>query len=434
MAKTNTKPRAYAGKTHEGARSRREDPIAALERVLNAHMLWEDTFYIDGKTNADVLDAAVEKAIAHDGPGTWDVIVRARTIHNIRHASLKAAVSFAKAGGPGARSLITAVVQRADEMAEVLAMAGAKKAPHAVMKGVRDAFAKFDEYQFGKYKGEKNAITLRDAVFLSHPSPKDNPLIQKIVDQTLATPETWEVGLSAGGDKRIVFETLLGENKLGAMALLRNLRNMRDAGVNPKLVKEALEAANWRRVLPFRFLSAAKNAPGFEKALDVAFASAVSHSDPLPGSTAVLVDTSGSMGGIISAKSTVRLVEAGAALAAAINGDQVDLYEWADRTERVPNWQSLSTALSIRTGKVGHGTNVGQALAYANAQGDYDRIIVVGDMQFNDRTIPALKAGQRGYTINLAPYENMGLMQGKWMNLTGFSAATLKFIASTERG
>ena len=47
----------------------------------------------------------------------------------------------------------------------------------------------------------------------------------------LAAPDTGEVALSAGKDKREVWERLFAERKLGAIALLRNLRNMRAAGV-----------------------------------------------------------------------------------------------------------------------------------------------------------------------------------------------------------
>jgi len=51
------------------------------------------------------------------------------------------------------------------------------------------------------------------------------------------------------------------ENKLGALALLRNLRNMRAAGVEEELVLSALRSMNAARVLPFRFLAAARYAP-----------------------------------------------------------------------------------------------------------------------------------------------------------------------------
>ena len=55
---------------------------------------------------------------------------------------------------------------------------------------------------------------------------------KRLIAGELATPDTWEAALSSGADKREAWERLLREEKLGALALLRNLRNMRDVGVN----------------------------------------------------------------------------------------------------------------------------------------------------------------------------------------------------------
>lgn len=437
MAQTNqNKTRAPARRTYEGGRGMpQEAPLAALQRVLNAHLLWEDSFYIDGKSAADQLDLAVLRAANADAQGTAEVILRARTAMKIRHASLRAAVAFARRNPvPGmARHLIRDVIERADELAEVLSMAGPKGGmSHAIRKGVADAFGKFDEYQFGKYRGEGKSVTLRDAVFLTHPNPEKLPLVQKIVDGTLATPDTWETNLSAGADKRETFTRLMAENRLGAMALLRNLRGMLEAGVCSKDIAAALEKANWARVLPFRFVSAAKAAPALAKPLDTAFKLAVAGSVYLPGSTAVLVDTSASMDAPLSTRSTVPQHQAGAALAAAINGDEVRLFQWADHCAEIPNFGSLSNALAIRAGYVGHGTQITQAIAYANRVGVFDRIIVISDMQFSDAFIGGLQPGQRGYAINTSPYAQPGLMLGNWTHFSGFSEQVLKYIAAAE--
>lgn len=450
MAQSNEKrTKTPTKKTYEGAAAQRSTPLQTLQRVLNAHLLWEDTFYIDGKSSAEVLKLAVRDAVKYDDLATQATIMEARTEMNIRHASLLAAIEFAKCcdckEAPEMRAnMIFGVIQRADELAEVLAMSGGKAKPRAVKRGVQCAFSKFDEYQFAKYKGGGRSVTLRDAVFLSHPDPKRVPLVQKIVDQTLEVPNTWEARLSSGEDKKAVFEDLLETNKLGAMALLRNLRNMDAAGVSTELMEQAFDRANWSRVLPFRFLSAAKYAPHRARLLDAAFRKAVEGSTFLPGRTAVLVDTSASMDSTISNKSTVRRVEAGAAIAAAINGDTVHLYEWADRTKPVANFCGLSAALSIRSGAVGHGTHPGQAIEFARKQGHgYERYIIVSDMQFADSSAavsrysyspktPSLQKGEIGYSINVAAYENAGILHGDWTHINGFSAAVLKYIAAAE--
>ena len=52
---------------------------------------------------------------------------------------------------------------------------------------------------------------------------------KRLIAGELAVPDTWEVALSSGANKREAWERLLREQKLGALALLRNLRNMREA-------------------------------------------------------------------------------------------------------------------------------------------------------------------------------------------------------------
>jgi 60 kDa SS-A/Ro ribonucleoprotein len=69
----------------------------------------------------------------------------------------------------------------------------------------------------------------------------------------LSAPDTWEVALSSGADKRAAWERLLREQKLGALALVRNLRNLREAGVEESLVVTALGAMSTARDHGFRW-------------------------------------------------------------------------------------------------------------------------------------------------------------------------------------
>ncbi len=53
---------------------------------------------------------------------------------------------------------------------------------------------------------------MRDVLFLCHAKPKDAEqaaVSKKLVENTLGPPDTWEVALSAGKDKRENFERLL---------------------------------------------------------------------------------------------------------------------------------------------------------------------------------------------------------------------------------
>jgi hypothetical protein len=67
---------------------------------------------------------------------------------------------------------------------------------------------------------------------------------------------------------RAHWERLLAERKLGALALLRNLRNIKDAGVSEEAILNALSTMRTEGVLPFRFLAAARYAPQWEELLE----------------------------------------------------------------------------------------------------------------------------------------------------------------------
>src|SRR5262249_11904498 len=61
------------------------------------------------------------------------------------------------------------------------------------------------------------------------------------------------------------------ERKLGYLALLRNLGNMDNADVDQSLVEEAiLDRRGAGKILPFRYVAAARAAPRFEQALEKA--------------------------------------------------------------------------------------------------------------------------------------------------------------------
>src|SRR5262249_34416988 len=161
------------------------------------------------------------------------------------------------------------VIQRADELAEFVALywtEGKQPLSAQVKKGLASAFTKFDEYALAKYN-RAAPVKLRDVLFLSHAKPLDQAqadLWKRLGDGQLATPDTWEVSLSAGADKHEVWERLLRENKLGALALLRNLRNMTEAKVDEQLMRDGLARMKTERVLPFRFIAAARYAPQWE--------------------------------------------------------------------------------------------------------------------------------------------------------------------------
>jgi hypothetical protein len=143
-------------------------------------------------------------------------------------------------------------------------------------------------------------------------------LWKRLVDDKLKTADTWEVALSATqGDaenKKEAWERLLKENKLGALALLRNLRNFEQTGVDRDLVQAALKRCKTDRVLPFRFITAVKHAPRYQAALEDTMLRAIEGKHILKGKTVVVIDVSGSMSGRLSGKTEMSRMECAASL------------------------------------------------------------------------------------------------------------------------
>ena len=96
------------------------------------------------------------------------------------------------------------VIQRADELAEFVAIywaQGREPLSAQVKKGLAAAFPKFDEYALAKYD-RAGAVRLRDVLFLCTRVRVDEAqaaLWKRLAENELATPDTWEVALSAAG-------------------------------------------------------------------------------------------------------------------------------------------------------------------------------------------------------------------------------------------
>ena len=265
MARLNTLNLNFGPRTHEGAAARHISSELQLRRSVLACLLWESQFYEDGVEIAGriaelVPKVAVEKVAA--------LAVEAREQMKLRHASLLLVREMArqKTHRAPVSETLARVIQRADELAEFVAIYwkdGRVPLSGQVKKGLAAAFPKFDEYQLAKYD-RGGPIKLRDVLFLCHAKPRDEDqaaVWKRLIWGRLTTPDTWEVALSSGANKGEAWERLLREQKLGALALLRNLRNMHEAGVDESLVLNALREMSAARVLPFRFLAAARYAP-----------------------------------------------------------------------------------------------------------------------------------------------------------------------------
>jgi 60 kDa SS-A/Ro ribonucleoprotein len=237
------------------------------------------------------------------------------------------------------------------------------------------------------------------------------------------------------------------------LALIRNLRNMEQAGVERNVVKNALLASDTRKVLPFRFVAAASAAPQFESELDEMLVKSSQQLPKLPGKTVLIVDVSGSMygGGTISAKSDITRVEAAGALAAiarescedvSIYATAGDDYSRTHKTMLVPPRHGMALVEKFR--KQGFAGDLGGGGIFLNQVMDYvyakekhaDRVIVFTDEQDCDLKCNPANAnafGTRNYIVNVSNNKNGIGYKPNWIHIDGFSEGILRYIYASEQ-
>lgn len=460
---------SFAGVTHEGAPARAITPLQELRRSVMSCMLWEDTFYESGVSVADRITALVKQVGQTDPAAVAALAIDARSKMKLRHVPLLIVREMARDANlkPYVADTLASVIQRADELAEFLALywkMGGNDQPVSaqVKKGLAKAFTKFGVYQLAKYNRD-SPVKLRDVLFQCHAKPLDGRkgytrearkkfrtdadglaahdevvrgmkngeiLFKQVVDDTLPTPDTWEVALSAGKDKGETFTRLLNERKLGALALLRNLRNMTESKVDDTIIRDALINMNTERVLPFRFLAAARYAPRFVDALDIAMVKCLRDMERLPGKTIVLVDGSQSMEHKVSDKSEISRLDAAAAVAIICRAlsDHCQTYVFSDSMKEAPAYQGIALADALKRQVPAVGTLLGKAVRKLNEQA-YDRLIVITDEQSADA--PPGPRG-KGYVINVGSYQK-GVGYGPWMHIDGWSERVIDYIREVER-
>jgi len=419
--------------THEGGVARALTHEQQLRRSVMACMLWEDTFYEDGQSVADRIAAAVEKVKFEK---VAEIAIEAREKMKLRHAPLFLARALAtRKAGRQMGDLLERIIQRPDELTEFLALYwkdGKKPLAKQVKVGLARAFRKFNEYQLAKYNRDEK-VKLRDVLFLSHAKPKDEAqaaMWKRLVDGTLATPDTWEVSLSAGVDKKEAFVRLMAEGKLGGLAFLRNLRNMHEAGVEKAAVASYANGLKVERVLPFRFITAARVVPQWEDVLEPLMMKCLSEQFKLPGRTVLLLDVSGSMNDRLSAKAETTRMDAGLGLGVLLREicDETEVFTFSNVIAQVAPRRGFALRDAMKNSQPHSGTYLAQAVAAINAKVKFDRLIVVTDEQTADGIVTP---NGKGYVINVGTYKN-GVGYGKWLHIDGWSEAVIDYIRVYE--
>ena len=463
------------------------DDKTRLVTMALTTMLGEPKYY--GDTTDDMIQLAESLCERGEGEFVAKLAVWARTEGNLRSVShaLASVVGYKCYGNPSesdvyipTRDAVRRIASvRGDDGTEIiatyLAMYG-KPLNNSVRRGVRDAQHQMSAFSVAKYQSRNRDLKLRDALRIDHPVPRDaeaSEAMGECVAGTLGMPKGWETELSERGNTKEVWDELIHENRLGTMAKLRNLRNMMMAGADIEPVLETFrseEAVRKSRLLPFRFYSAYQElqragvaSTKVTGALDAAMANACANVDRLPGRTAVLIDTSGSMSQAVSRKSVTSCRDIAAVLGAMATHISDDAwvcgFEWDAKV--IPMTGTSIMADMAMVSDSGGATNMGAAFDLLIDSGfDADRVIVLSDNECNveggrqyawwssryvesgRKTIQSRLERYRRkvghdvwcHAIDLMGYGTTQVIGGRTQVLAGWSENVLRFITYAEQG
>lgn len=429
--------------------------LALLRRAVLANLLWEDIAYQDGKAVSVEIDRLVPLC---DPQEVFDLAVEAREKQKLRHTPLYLAAQMCRSESHRklVGKLLPRIITRADMLSDFLVLYwkdGRCPLCNQAKIGLGEAFHNFDEYQFAKYDRD-SVVKLRDVMFLARPVPRDEEeaaLFKRIANRQLATPKTWEVMLSSGADKKKTWTDLILEQRLGALAMLRNLANMRHAEVDQKIILAGLNSMNGSKLLPLDYLKAARMNPELDRYIEETMLAAYSKLPILPGWTLFIVDVSGSMGNLNSNGSRFSRLDHACAMAM-LAANQCEEYrlvctagdDWARKGahEFIPYPQkgfNLCKQITETRSRIGGGgIFTRQVLEWCHSQfsgEEFDRIIVFSDSQDcdypgNGKPKPF---GRQNYICDVSAHTRGVNYKGIWTaEISGFSENFLTFIGAME--
>ena len=449
---------------HEAGLAFTLDPRSRLYTRAVASLVREDKFYTDAAQADAELVADIRATAEIDPEFVLRLAAYTRQVMNIRSTPVVMLVEAAAlpACKPFVRRWTPAIVQRVDELTEVLAYwvvrhgaigsSGAKGGEHAfpnsLTRGLQDALGQFDEYQYAKYDRD-GSVTLRDALRILRPTPAGDAqsalfryLVKGQVDAAhlpklaakaaLLRKETLDAeALELADAAHVTHEVLtskFGSNAgtwnairfLPFMAGLRNLSNIMRTGADDALTRVLSMLRNPEHVrrsrqLPFRFYSAYRiiesgvrydrraetmvedrgilDHPRRAEVLEAivsALESSLVNLPRLAGRTFITSDNSGSMGSMLSQRSTVAMRDVANLLAAISHSlcDDAICSVFGMRHAVVPiiRKDSVFTNMArLRDTDVDHSTNAYLAIRHLREKKlRVDRIVLFSDMQCYD--------------------------------------------------
>ncbi len=373
--------------------------IARLRNTLDA----ADPLEWRSMTPAQAIESSIDAALNHDPEKTLEIAVALRQADHIRttpQVILVRAAHHPRVRGTG---LITkyaqSILDRADEPTvglayHIYAYGKDKPIPNALKKAWAKRLARASEYELAKYRQGEREVKMVDVVNLVHAK---SPAITKLMKNELSNDgNTWEAIISKDGSTKENWEKSI--EKMGHMALLRNLRNFAEKDVDPsKYLPKLVSTAETGKQLPFRYYSAYNSIKGTAKpnvldAVEQCLENSIGNLPRFAGRTMALCDNSGSArGATTSSMGTARVCDI-ANLTAVIAGKASDegyVGVFGDRLEIIPVRKKSSVFDQLkeveRSGAaIGANTENGIWLFWDKAireKEHWDNVFVMSDMQ-----------------------------------------------------
>lgn len=386
---------------------------------------------------------------------------------------------------------------RPDDMAEILAAFSASnktKATNAMKKGFADAIERLDAHLILKYKP-----SLIDVINLVHPDPKKSrafvnynnekiTAIDAVIRGYSVSADTWEAAQSEAGQevakavkagkitktegeallkeaKAENWNDLLLEGKLGALAALRNIRNILKVATNEKTLRmlELLlsdgDVIRKAKIMPYQIDLAnevvksefnSMEARQITSALLRGYEAAVPNlAEILPGRNLVMIDMSGSMTTYITngnkqapanyrSSCADKAALLGATIAKSTNADVIVFGTTAKYVNYNVNSDVFSIANQIKC-NLG-GTNLAEAWRLAQSSGKrYDRVFILSDNECNaGNTYASYTSYVRAvgepyvYSVDMAAYGTTQIVGDKVRYYYGYGFSMFEDIANTE--
>lgn len=423
-----------------------------LHAVLTTFL--SDKFYESGDDRLKRIQALIPQVGAEFAARLAVIARKEFHLRSVFHA-LIGETSKISTGTDLVKRAIEAGVERPDDLTEIAAYLEGKLSKQ-VKRGMRHAILKFSPFQIAKYRMEAKKIKLVDIFNLVHPksqfaSPEQQVAWKQLVDGELKSFDTWETRLSAGEDKKKVWHDLIFKEKIGYMALLRNLRNLEEQADEMTQDKAAAmlydeELVRKSKQLPFRFYNAYKNVSSrrFKDAIAKAMEISVKNVPALDGETLVAVDTSGSMT-MGSGREGGAIERASVLAAALIKHSSADVVLYDTRISN-PSFNGLDSVITnaekIQHLAHGGGTETSLVFRWAEKSGKkYKRIIILSDNEsWNEYDVQSIYNEYRKfndcfvYAIDIQGYGTKDVAGEKVEHLAGFSERIFDFIGVKERG